>query len=82
MQGWKKFEGESPRGPKPGWRPGAGFPIIEKVFWDEAIKNEEYRKVLQEIKSQIKKLAIELLTSEEKKELVIALKQKENKKSL
>lgn len=70
--GGKKPHLELPRGkgPKPGWPPGSGFPIIDRISWDKALENEEYREALLEIKEQVKKLASQLLTKEEKKELI------------
>ena len=66
--GGKKLEGEPSYHPKPGWRPGTGFHIVERISWDEALKKEEYRSILEEIKEQIKKLARQILTKEEREE--------------
>lgn len=62
---------------KPGWPPGSGFPIIQKIGWNEALAIEEYRGPLEEIKEQIIKLAKEILNQNEKQKLLKALSNQE-----
>lgn len=60
---------------KPGWPPGSGFPIIERVPWDEALANSEYREVLQEVQGQIQKLAVQILDRKQKQKLIEKLQE-------
>jgi len=75
-KGGKKPHDTSIKGPKPGWPPGTGFPIIERIPWDDALQSEEFNSYLQQMKEQIQKLAIQLLNDNEKRDLIKKLSKK------
>jgi len=41
---------------KPGWLPGGGFHIIERLTWEEAVQKDEYKELLNELKERIAKI--------------------------